>query len=168
MIVYKDGDILTGTADVICHQVNCKGVMGGGLAKQIKDKYPAVFRYYKARCDEDAKMRQISGISKSGLLGLAQICYKEDFPVGQVTDKQCIVNLFAQDGYGRDKRYTDYDAFRKCLKNLSELLKGWGAPTIAIPYQIGCGLGGGDWNIILPIIEEELSDYTVEIWKYTK
>lgn len=167
MIIYKHGDILTSTADVICHQVNCKGVMGAGLAKQIKDKYPAVFRYYKARCDEDKRVRAELGFSKSTLLGLTQICYKEDYLVGCVKDKQMIVNLFAQDGYGRDKQYTDYDALRKCLKSLSELFRGR-ATTVAIPYQMGCGLGGGDWSVVLPIIEEELAAYTVEIWKYTK
>lgn len=86
MIIYKDGDILTSTADVICHQVNCKGVMGAGLAKQIKQKYPAVFKLYKKRCDEDAKMRKISGSSKSGLLGLPQICYKEDYLIERMKD----------------------------------------------------------------------------------
>lgn len=167
MVVYKNGDILTSTADAICHQVNCKGVMGAGLAKQIKQKYPTVFAFYKARCDEDARARKISGISKSGLLGLAQVCYKENYRVGEVKDKQMIVNLFAQDGYGRDRQYTDYDALRVCLKNLSRLLSSR-ATTIAVPYQMGCGLGGGDWNIVLPIVEEELASYTIEVWKYNK
>ena len=36
MIIDKIGDILHTEADVICHQVNCKGVMGAGLAKQIR------------------------------------------------------------------------------------------------------------------------------------
>lgn len=30
MIIDKIGDILHTEADVICHQVNCKGVMGAG------------------------------------------------------------------------------------------------------------------------------------------
>ena len=38
MIIDKIGDILHTEADVICHQVNCKGVMGAGLAKQSKRK----------------------------------------------------------------------------------------------------------------------------------
>ena len=38
MIIDKIGDILHTEADVICHQVNCKGVMGAGLAKQIRKK----------------------------------------------------------------------------------------------------------------------------------
>lgn len=38
MIIDKIGDILHTEADVICHQVNCKGVMGAGLAKQIRNQ----------------------------------------------------------------------------------------------------------------------------------
>lgn len=34
------------------------------------------------------------------------------------------------------------------------------------PFKIGCGLGGGDWNVILGLIQKELSDkYTVELWR---
>ena len=38
------GDILTPAsgerAVVVCHQVNCMCVMGAGLAKQVKEKFP--------------------------------------------------------------------------------------------------------------------------------
>ena len=46
-IKHVKGDILTTPTrnedTVICHQVNCCGVMGAGLAKQIRDKWPVVF-----------------------------------------------------------------------------------------------------------------------------
>ena len=44
-VVY--GNLLDSSAKYICHQVNCKGVMGSGVAKQIKEKWPSVFRRYK-------------------------------------------------------------------------------------------------------------------------
>lgn len=51
------GDILTTPTQnedtVICHQVNCCGVMGAGLAKQIRDKWPVVFDEYKKICGAD-------------------------------------------------------------------------------------------------------------------
>lgn len=43
-IIY--GDILDITEGIICQQVNCMGVMGSGLAKQIKYKYPRVYYEY--------------------------------------------------------------------------------------------------------------------------
>lgn len=38
MVKYIKGDILNVTEGIIVQQVNCKGVMGAGLAKQIRDK----------------------------------------------------------------------------------------------------------------------------------
>ena len=37
MIEYIKGDILNVTEGIIVQQVNCKGVMGAGLAKEIKE-----------------------------------------------------------------------------------------------------------------------------------
>ena len=49
MIIDKIGDILHTEADVICHQVNCKGVMGAGLAKQIRNQIPIKFTIFLER-----------------------------------------------------------------------------------------------------------------------
>ena len=54
MIIDKIGDILHTEADVICHQVNCKGVMGAGLAKQIRNQLLSEeqYRTYQEICRE--------------------------------------------------------------------------------------------------------------------
>ena len=49
MISYHEGDLLKSNCDVICHQVNLQGVMGGGLALQIARKFPQVEHEYKHR-----------------------------------------------------------------------------------------------------------------------
>lgn len=43
MVSYKRGDLLASDCNVICHQVNCKGVMNAGIAKAIRNKYPQVY-----------------------------------------------------------------------------------------------------------------------------
>lgn len=40
------GNLLDIESGIIAHQVNCKGVMGAGLAKQIRLKYPIVYQAY--------------------------------------------------------------------------------------------------------------------------
>ena len=40
MIKIFEGDLLESGANFICHQVNCQGVMGSGVAKQIKEQFP--------------------------------------------------------------------------------------------------------------------------------
>ena len=37
------GDLLDARVDMIFHVTNCMGVMGGGIAKSIKNKWPKVF-----------------------------------------------------------------------------------------------------------------------------
>jgi O-acetyl-ADP-ribose deacetylase (regulator of RNase III) len=47
MIHYVKGNLLDSNCDYICHQVNCQGVMGSGIARQIRERYPVVYLYYK-------------------------------------------------------------------------------------------------------------------------
>ena len=47
MINYYDGDIFESKADVICHQVNCQGAFGRGMAGQVKKMFPEVEKTYK-------------------------------------------------------------------------------------------------------------------------
>lgn len=165
-VVVIDGDLFETKANFICHQVNCQGRMGSGVAKQVKEKFPVVYRHYKALCDEDAKSREALGFTKSQLLGRVQIVYKEDYLVGDKNiDTQVICNMFSQDHYGYNgKQYTDYEAFEKCLLQLKERVPA--GETIAMPYLIGCGLGGGDWEKISGLIETILSDtHHVELWR---
>lgn len=49
MIYNIVGDLLKqDKVDIICHQTNCKGVMGAGIAFQIKRTYPEVFKSTKS------------------------------------------------------------------------------------------------------------------------
>ena len=51
MIELRDGDLLKqDDVQVIAHQVNCKGAMNSGIAKQIREKYPDNFINYKNFC----------------------------------------------------------------------------------------------------------------------
>lgn len=159
MIAHLDGDLLQVqkmlNIDVICHQVNCQGVMGSGIAKQIRDTYPQVYDEYKKKCD-------IAGADKASLLGQAQVIGLDDnYLAGRKVLHVC--NLFSQYSYGYDgKRYTSYDAFWEALHNLKlKTPKGY---TIGLPYKIGCDRGGANWNIIEAMIEEVLgNDYYVYI-----
>ena len=49
-IPIRSGNILHSGADIIVQQVNCRGVMGAGLAKQIATRYPDVLAMYKKYC----------------------------------------------------------------------------------------------------------------------
>ena len=145
---YVNGNLLDMKTNFICHQVNCQGVMGSGLAKQIREKWPCVYDVYKKRVSP----KELGKICLVNIVGNVPI--------------QGVINMFAQNDYGRDgRRYTSYDAFWSCLHEIKNILpKG---DTIAFPDHIGCGLDGANWNIIRAMIEEVLgADYEVYIVKY--
>lgn len=78
--------------------------------------------------------------------------------------------LFVRD-YGRGERQTNYAAlatalfsfFRDCAqKNQSAIVR--------LPYGLGCGLAGGDWDTVLDIISDAAKAWNlnVEIWELQK
>ena len=162
-INYVKGDLLQSKMRYICHQVNCQGRMDSGIAKQIRAKWPAVYDAYNAKFQEmeDEISEMCGGFEyqldvSEVLLGHMQIV--------PVSDKQNVINMFAQQYYGYDGlRYTSYDAFWACLgKILENVPKG---STIGFPWKIGCGLGGANWEVITTMIEEVLAkDYEVYIY----
>ncbi len=153
--VYDGNLLFDSKVDVICHQVNCQGVMGAGIAKQIHREYPRVFDQYKAYCDA----RRAQGDTP---LGSCQLVYTDD------TKKRIVANLFGQEHYGRGKQQTDYAALDRALTSLgnNKFLRENNF-TLGFPWFMGCALGGGDWKIVLPMIVDALVGYPgkVEIWK---
>jgi hypothetical protein len=64
--------------------------------------------------------------------------------------------MFAQDGFGTDKRYTNYFAFAECLSSIKYNLPD--NIQVYFPWKISCGLGGGNWEIISEMIETAIPD----------
>lgn len=152
MIAVK-GNLLDSPFQIIAHQVNCQGVMGAGVAAQIKKKWPEVFEAYQTYCSKN-KVADLLGSS----------CWAD---VGEHYPFKTVVNLFAQDGYGRDKRYTDYEALHDALVEFitvyrfNESIPEKTQLTISIPYMMGCGLAGGDWAVVQAILCEIEKQFNV-------
>lgn len=161
MLKIIDGDIFESGADIIANQTNCQGVMGSGVAKQVRERYPLVYNVYRKfceRCREDGK----SPLGKCLL-----VPDKMDEP------DHLVANLFGQENFGYDgKCYTDYDKLREAIRMLNDYADLLSAATgktttVAIPYLMGCHRGGGDWEIVSKMIEEELTACDVTLYRYT-
>ena len=156
MIKIVKGNILDASEDIIVQQVNCKGVMGAGLAKAILNKYPNVKKEYQSFRNFNLN----KGLTDKDLLGLVNYV--------RVSDVKVIANIFGQVNIKKNRFdntvYTKTDALTRGLKEVKELSKQLNK-SVAIPYGIGCGLAGGDWNIISELIESIFSDYKVTIYK---
>lgn len=142
------GDIFESNADAILHQVNCQGVMGSGVAKQVREKYPNVYQSYKRACDK---------LGSNGVFGKIQVCAINP------EKTRFVVNLFSQLNYGYSGCYTDYEKLKECLKKVNERFSG---RSVAIPYLMGCHRGGGNWEVVSKIIEETLIDCNVTLYQY--
>ena len=150
MVTIKDGDLF-GAKGLICHQVNCKGTMERGLAKTFKLIFPVAYKNYLDLCKEE------QGHSSELLGGVA-------FSMEETGHTCC---MFAQDDWRGNGCKTNYDAFRKCCKLITEHIDSFFYNNYAInmPFGIGCGLGGGDWLVVKAILDEEFKDYNLILWK---
>lgn len=143
------GDLLKAKENIIVHQVNCQGVMGSGIALQIKNKFPVVYDRYIEKAS-------LSKNDKERLLGQVQFVETKDY---------LVANLFGQLTYGREKKkYTNYEAIYNGLLLIKRVAKG-NELSVAIPYKIGCDRGGADWDIVYMMIEKIFEDYSITIYK---
>lgn len=132
------GDLLElarrGVFDVIVHGCNCQHTMGKGIARSIREQFPAAY---------EADLQTPKGDrGKLGTISVAE--------VGPLA----IVNAYTQvyDG-GGVLGEAKYDAIRNAFRAVKRRFTG---RRIGYP-RIGAGLGGGDWKLIADIIDEELA-----------
>ena len=130
---YTKGNLLdlaaAGEFDVIVQGCNCFNTMGGGIAREIKERYPL--------CAE------IDGLTERG----------EYMKLGNWTEfdtgKFVIINAYTQYNMSRGTDVFEYTAFQLILE---KLLFVYGDKRIGFPY-IGMGLAGGNKDHILDMIE---------------
>ena len=139
---HKTGDLITlaeqGEFDVIVHGCNCFCTMGSGIAKQIRERYPAA---YEADCTT-----QKGDMSKLGGYTWVRVLSPQRHPF-------IIVNGYTQFRYGRDRRHADYNA----IASVFSLIK-HNFPHSIVGYPlIGAGRAGGDWSTIERIINAQLA-----------
>lgn len=152
MVKQVNGDILEFSENLLIHQVNCKGIMGAGLAKTIKNRYPEVFDDYKDAIS-------LYNFNEDELLG--------SYTMTALVKDKFIVNLFGQNEFGNDRRYTSYSALVIGLFAIFKRAKKYNY-SIAIPYRMGCARGGGNWTYVysyICMLSEEFG-VDVTIYKY--
>ncbi len=158
-IKYKVGDLVealkSGEVSSIGHQANCFNTMNSGVAKAIRLAFPDA---YAADCETEKGDKLKLGWSSVGSY------VRSDGSHG------LIYNLYGQYNYGYDnKGYTQYAKLREAMLDMRDDLA-MIAPheeeflRIGFP-KIGAGLGGGDWDTIVAIIEEVFKgDWDVTIY----
>jgi O-acetyl-ADP-ribose deacetylase (regulator of RNase III) len=147
------GSALAVTRGIIVHGCNCKGVMGSGIAKTVRELYPQAYNVY------------IQEFQQRGLhLGHITFAKCEN-------DEKWIINAQTQDGCGNDKRYVNYEAVYKCfekVRNFACVLQERGIVVPIVFPKIGAGLAGGNWMIIETMIKEICKGHELELYVMTE
>lgn len=133
-------------ADALVNAVNCVGVMGAGLAKAFKVRYPAMNDEYELYCR--------LGLLKPGVMHT----YILDPNQGKY-----IINFPSKDDW-RDPSKIEY--IQLGISALVLETWRWKFKSVAIP-ALGCGLGGLDWKDVRPLfntLEKAFPDVTWMIY----
>lgn len=150
-ITYLKGDATCPQAKgvkIICHVCNDLGGWGKGFVLAVSRRWPepeAAYRAWHA--------------SKEGFeLGAVRLV--------QVEEYIWVANMIGQRGIKRGSSGPPvrYGAIAACLQEVGERAVELGA-SIHMP-RIGCGLAGGEWSKVEPLIEEHLSGRGVPVTVY--
>jgi len=153
MITYLQGDatqpIDSGDAiRVIAHICNDVGAWGSGFVLALSRRWDAPERAYRRWFKEQQGFE----------LGAIQFRHVES--------ELSVCNMIAQHGCGATDGVPPirYEALALCLEHLGDLLCDIKA-SVHMP-RIGCGLAGGTWGQVEPLIQEHLCSKGVNVYVY--
>lgn len=160
MIEYVTGDLFAVreryARAMIAHVCNNVGAWGAGFTKALSMHYPEAERAFRLWSDP---RRAGWGIQPPGTvtgryaLGECQIA--------QVSSDTHVANLVAQVGIGQGTVRLDYAALGATLGYLAVAGHAEGA-TVLVP-RLGCGLAGGSWAQVEPLLAQHLVDVRVVV-----
>lgn len=132
--------------EVLVNTVNCVGIMGKGIAKEFKEKYPDMFHDYRERC-----------ASKLVRLGEPYLYESND-----IFGSYQVLNFPTKNHWRSSSKVSDIVAG---LDYFIENYKKWGIKSIAFP-PLGCGNGGLKWDKMGRIIYQKLKSLEIDIELY--
>ncbi len=144
---------------ILGHSTNALGIMGGGVALSIRKQFPDVYAKYVEYCKTIAN-KETNNQKFGRVLGSAQILVTDSNP------NLYIANLFGQLDIGTHKRQTNYEWLYQAITELFFMLQGKENFVIAFPYKLGCGLGGGNWEVVEAMLKALHFQYTPETPMY--
>ena len=166
MIKKIEGNLLSLQDGILVHGCNCHGVMGGGIARLVRNKWPDVYDAYK---QQHAK----SGLKLGDVVNVGHQHWRTDKPVARhlhdvtpsLPEKLIVVNAMTQHDFGSDpdEVYVDYDSILAAFARVRMLARD-SKLEVHFPL-IGCGLAQGKWEEVAARIEAVLGqDIPCTLW----
>jgi O-acetyl-ADP-ribose deacetylase (regulator of RNase III) len=139
------GNIFDSSCQTIVNTVNCRGVMGRGIAFEFKHRFPSMFKKYAEACDQ----KKLS----PGTLQLFK------------TTTPWVLNFPTKDDW---KFPSKLEYIESGLKKFSDTFNKRNISSIAFPL-LGTSNGGLKWDDVGPVMYrylEPLNNLDVEIYHY--
>lgn len=140
MITFLESSVFESPAQTLVNTVNTVGVMGKGIAKEFKTRYPAMFREYRTLCDDR--------ILTTGRLHLWR------------SGSRWVLNFPTKTTW---KLPSKIEYIERGLRKFVETYKELGITSISFP-PLGCGNGNLDWNEVRPVMESYLSEVSIPVY----
>ena len=146
---------------IIAHVCNNIGKWGSGFTVSLSRRWESperLYRYWYKVGSYEGEMFGLGGVQ------FIDVGYNPAHPKDRGI---YVANMVAQNGIRSvsNPRPVCYKSFRGCLKKLYTKAVSIQAEVI-MPHRIGCDRGGGYWEIIEQIIQEELVRNSIPVWVY--
>lgn len=138
-----------GLIDGLMHCCNAQGVMGSGIAAQIKSAVPKAFEVYR---DQYFKFKH----------NTTQL-------MGKATYADGVYNIVGQLSTGRDQRQVHYGylvrGIVRCIESSNHVLNtGDRRYKMGMPKLMGCDRAGGDWEVVHELVTGLFADSSCDLY----
>lgn len=140
MITFLETSVFDSPAQTLVNTVNTVGVMGKGIAKEFKSRYPAMYSEYRLLCDEH----------QLGIGGLHM----------WRGDKRWVLNFPTKTTWRLPSKI---EYVKLGLEKFVESYARLGITSISFP-PLGCGNGNLDWKDVRPVMESYLKRVTIQVY----
>lgn len=151
MIHEVQGDILLSKAQVIVHGVAPNDHFDNGLALSLRERWPAMVKDFRHYCQTTHP--KVGGVWLwSGTGGVH------------------ILNLLTQEesqSHNSKPGKASIENVNHALRACRHLIEKEGFKSIALP-RLATGVGGLDWDSVMPLIRNHLEDLTIPVMVYTQ
>lgn len=148
-ITFQSGDLFAADVEAIVNPINCVGVMGKGIALEVKKRNPSMFYRYRQKC--------------SGTRGDYPIEPGDVVALPSDNQRQVIFNMATKDHWRQGSRI---EWIEQGLLNLQRLLSDENQyshiQSLGLP-PVGCGNGGLEWSDVKPLVLKYLDPLPVNI-----
>jgi O-acetyl-ADP-ribose deacetylase (regulator of RNase III) len=142
MLTYLYASVFDSPAQTLVNTVNTVGIMGKGIAKTFRERYPAMFREYR------------------------RLCEREELKVGRLhlwKGDRWVLNFPTKTTWRLPSKIEYIEAG---LQTFVASYERMGLVSVSFP-PLGCGNGNLDWTEVRPLMERYLNKINIPVYVHS-